>query len=486
MVRVLLLGIEGLRVARVGTSLLLLILGTGVGSAGAESLFDPPVFFPTGLEPVCIAAGDLDGDQILDLVTADFVQQSVAVLLGAGDGSFGPPAHYEVGGTPRDVACADLDGDGALDLAVPRNTGSTGRVAVLLGNGDGTFAPRTTYLVGTGPEAVDIGDLDADQILDLVVACGSDSVDVLLGAGDGTFGPASSYACGSLPNDVAIGDFNGDHIPDLATAVMNADRVGVLLGLGGGTFGPPRFYLSGDQPWSVAVGDFDGNQSLDIVVANAGYYGVDNIAVLLNQGDGTFGPASLYWVGNGPVDVEVADFYSPGILDLVVANRGWDEVAVLAGYGNGTFGEPRYYYAGDGASSIAIADYDGDQTLDVAVADRYADCVGILIGNSDPAGVDVSPEKQLFSRLSSVSPNPVSCQAAIDFDLRAPARVRLQVLDANGRVVDWLLDQDCSAGEQRVVWDLSQDRAVPIPMGTYFLTLDVGDQKSVQCVTIVR
>ncbi len=486
MMRVLLREIQKLRPVGACSSFLLLVLGIGTGSSAAESLFDPPVFFPTGYEPLCIVAGDLNGDQILDLVTADYSAQNVAVLLGAGDGSFGLPTFYEVGGRPSAVAVGEFNGDHILDLAVPRG-GMTGRVAILLGVGDGTFAPRITYLVGSGPSSVAIADLNGDRVADLAVTDEvSSDVAILLGVGDGTFGPASFYASGSLPMDVAIGDLNGDQIPDLVTAAMNADRVGVLLGLGDGTFGPPSFYLAGDQPWSVALGDFDGNLSLDIVVGNPGYDGVDNIAILLNQGDGTYGSASVYWVGNGPFDVTVADFYSAGILDLVVANQYWDDVAVLVGSGNGTFGQPTYFYAGDGAASVAVADYNGDQVPDLAVADMEADCVAILLRNSDPAGVDGSPRAPLFSRLSSVSPNPASSRATISFDLRVPARAQLRILDVNGRVVDCLLDQDCPAGGQRVVWNLSQGLAVRIPVGTYFLTLDVGDRKSVQRITVVR
>ncbi len=486
MMRMLLREIHKLHVAQVGSSFLLLVLAIGMGPAGAESLFDPPTFYPTGNEPMCIVAGDLDGDQTLDLVTADYTAQDVAVLLGTGDGSFGPPSFYEVGGRPLAVAMGDLNGDHILDLASPRG-GMTARVAILLGIGDGTFAPRTTYLVGSGPSSVAIADLNGDSIPDLAVADEvSSDVAILLGVGDGTFGPASFYASGSMPCDVAIGDLNGDQVPDLVTAAMNADRVGVLLGLGDGTFGPPSFYVAGDQPWSVALGDFDGNLSLDIVVANPGYSGLDNIAVLLNLGDGTFEPAHFYGVGNGPFDVAVADFYSVGILDLVVANEYWDEVAVLAGYGNGTFRQPTYYYAGDGANAVVIGEFDGNQIPDLAVADRNTNCVAILSGNSDPAGVDGSPHAPLFSRLSSVSPNPVSRRATIDFDLRVPARAQLRILDVSGRVVDCLLDQECPAGDQRVIWDLSQGQPVRIPVGTYFLALDVGGRKTVQRITVVR
>jgi hypothetical protein len=439
-----------------------------------------------GDEPIAIAIGDFNGDQIRDLVTAHNRQVEIAIVPGLGDGSFGPPTFVGVGGVQVDVACGDLNGDQILDLALPFG-GTNGRVSVLLGIGDGTFGPRTSYCVGSSPIAVEIADLNGDQTSDLVVAnLGSDDVAVLLGYGDGTFGLASFYDCGSMPRDVAVADLNGDQIPDLATAVQNTDRVGVLLGVGDGTFGPASFYLAGDQPWSVALGDFNNDEALDIVVANPGYAGMDNVAVLLNRGDGTFGPATLYWVGNGPHSVAVADFCSDQILDIVAADDYSDDVAVLLGNGDGTFGQTTHYYAGDGATSVAVGDHNGDRVPDLAVADRNADCVAILLGNTSEAEVDGPPEAPLLSRLSSVGPNPLSVRTAIDFVLSEPVRAQLRVFDANGRLVSSLLDQDCPAGRNRVVWDLSQGGAAHVPTGTYFLTLDAQSRRGARRITVVR
>ena len=94
---------------------------------------------------------------------------------------------------------ADVNGDGKRDLVVS-SCGSefdcfgTGLVGILLGNGDGTFQPVTTYSTSAGyADSVAVADLNGDSNLDLVVAnctincSGYGSVSVLLGNGDGTF-----------------------------------------------------------------------------------------------------------------------------------------------------------------------------------------------------------------------------------------------------------------------------------------------------------
>src|SRR5678816_73997 len=69
---------------------------------------------------------------------------------------------------PFSATLRDLDVDGRLDLIVS-NIGNS--ISVLLGNGDGTFGPRMDTTTGSTPMALAVGMLDADNQLDVVVAC---------------------------------------------------------------------------------------------------------------------------------------------------------------------------------------------------------------------------------------------------------------------------------------------------------------------------
>src|ERR1039457_331276 len=78
-------------------------------------------------------------------------------------------------------------------------------------------APRT-YPVDQNPRAVAVGDFNRDGKPDLAVATGSGNIAVLLGNGAGTFRPAVEYPVGSQAAYVVAGDFNADGKLDLATA----------------------------------------------------------------------------------------------------------------------------------------------------------------------------------------------------------------------------------------------------------------------------
>ncbi len=219
----------------------------------------------------------------------------MAVLLGNGDGSFQPARNYSVGSDPYSVALGDFRGNGILDIAVANTRSNT--VSVLLGNGDGSFQPARSFTTGSGPRSVVVGDFNGDGVLDLAAAdYDSGSVSVLLGNGDGSFQDARSFAAGYRPVSVAVGDFNGDAIPDLA--VVFSGGVRVLLGNGDGTFQTSAFsYVAGSDPTAVAVGDFRDTGRADLAVAN---FGSNNVSILLNDGvwpstrRGAFGPVARH------------------------------------------------------------------------------------------------------------------------------------------------------------------------------------------------
>jgi len=307
----------------------------------------------------------------------------------------------------------DLNGDGKLDLVVandcgdPNNCYRNGAVSVLLGNGDGTFQPATSYWSGGGEAlSVAIADVNGDGKPDLLVAnyYGRDdtshgAVGVLLGNGDGTFQPAIAFSSGSISGlSLAVGDVNGDGKPDLVVS-HRQDFVGdydgtitLLLGNGDGTFQSPVLF-EGTGDTSVALKDVNGDGKLDIVATLSCSRGICNregsVTVLLGNGDGTFQQSMSYDSGGkGPASMALADLNGDGKLDLVVTNSyGASSVAgVLLGNGDGTFQHVvTHGLGGAGTTSIAVADVNGDGKADLLVINNNESTLGILLGNGNGA-----------------------------------------------------------------------------------------------------
>ena len=260
-----------------------ILLGNGDGTFQAPVLYD----VAAGI-PVWAGIADFNDDGVPDLAISDAASSSVAILLGNGDGTFSSPVNYPVGSTPHGLAISDLNRDGKLDLAVVNQSGT---VSILLGNGDGTFSLRANPLVGIFPLNVAVADFNGDGHGDLVITlpCGTDGtcetnggVAILLGNGDGTFQPPAVYiGTGENTNGVAVGDFDGDHRADVVALDFATNDITIFLGNGDGTLQAGLFFAIAGTPTGVVVADFNRDKRIDLVVSSDLN---DNANVLLNTG----------------------------------------------------------------------------------------------------------------------------------------------------------------------------------------------------------
>ena len=325
--------------------------------------------FVTGTGPAVVAVGDFNGDGHMDVVTGnDDTANTVSVLLGKGDGTFAPHVDYPVGSAPSGIAVGDFNNDGKLDIAVVYGF-NLSKVAVLLGNGDGTFKPFIPTTAGVEDGSIAVGDFNGDGKLDVAVSDSSGVVDVMLGNGDGTFKAPVSYATAPDPRMVITADFNGDGKLDLATTNAESETISVLLGNGDGTF---QAHMDNSTAIaasciSLAAGALSDNRRLDIV---AGCQAEGEVVVLISNGNGTFRPAKAYPVPAGVDRVALGDFNGDGKLDVAVTNAGTnDMVSVLPGTGSGTLKAAVVFGTNYGPSGIAAADFNGDGKLDLVTSD---------------------------------------------------------------------------------------------------------------------
>lgn len=329
------------------------------------------------------AYADLDRDGWVDYVAVNELSFDLRVLLNRADGSglLGPvltptiPIGHE--SSPNEIG--DFDNDGNIDFAVS-NT-SSDSVSIVLGLGNGRFAPQQEVAVGATPHGIAALDVDGDADLDLVVATEDGNVlSLLRNDGHGVFGQRSDFNSGGNGEyALAPGDMNGDGILDLVVGTRYDNNVIVLTGNGDGSFSPAANIDGGGLVWKLVLGDVNGDGALDVASVN-GQSG--NGAIILGNGDGSLQPPTIYTFGAQMVASDLGDLDGDGDLDWVASNYGAGRWHVLKNDGHGAFTEDSQIDAPSAGSCASLYDFDNDGDLDMALADENADVV-LLMRNGD-------------------------------------------------------------------------------------------------------
>jgi hypothetical protein len=284
-----------LAIANITASTVSVLLNTTAPGAATPS-FAVKHDFSTGGLPFSVAVGDLNGDGQVDLVIANVGANTLSVLLnttapGAATPSFAAKQDFATGSEPGSVAVGDLNGDGKLDLVTPNYVDNT--VSVLLnttapGAVMPSFAAKQDFATGFNPSSVTVGDLNGDGKLDLIIAnYSSDLVSVRLntttpGAATPTFAAQQYFGTGVNPRSITVGDLNGDGKLDLAVANYNAQGVSVLIN---STVSPTAangsvsgtITDSNGAPLAGVTINLSGAESREAITDNRGEYSLDDL-----------------------------------------------------------------------------------------------------------------------------------------------------------------------------------------------------------------
>lgn len=360
-----------------------------------------------------LAVEDLNGDGRPDvLVSSPEYWTGVSLFLGNGDGTFTPKAYYDAGGPVSSIALADVNGDGKTDLVASLyedgGTGNSGGVAVLFGNGDGTFQSPVIYDTGGfGAVSVAIADVNGDGHPDLIVGTNTGTTSVFLNNGDGTFQGAVVYGTGYVES-VVMADVNGDGRPDMLVATF--DNALLLLNNGDGTFQSAVALDVDGWCFGLGVADINGDGKADVVgVFASSESRLEGVSVLMGNGDGTFQPPVVNdltgLVGVGPVVIR--DLDGDGKPDVVMA--GGDPFAVvLLSNGDGTFQPAQKYHSGSLAvtDTVALADLNGDGKTDLLMG---GGCARNKLNCEDyQVLLNVFDSPTVTAVTSSLNPSPVN------------------------------------------------------------------------------
>lgn len=351
--------------------------------------FAPPTSLPTLPGAGAVAVADLDGDGDQDFVVTSLATGSFTVRLGDGFGGFtvAPGSPVSVGHPLIGVAAGDLDGDGLDDLVVANHVGTGlghGHAFVYRNVGGGAFALHSTlsFPNQAGPHSVTLGDLDGDGDLDLLApSSGPQSgLYVSLGTSTGLFTTPLQNQTAGDSRYVALAHFDQDGVLDAAVTNHNPKSVSILLGLGGGAFGAANQISVGAEPQYIDRADFNLDGLSDLAVATGGSGTMTSfVTVLFGQGNGAFAPPKQLPAGSGPSVLVTEDVNVDGVPDIVTGDWVSGTITVIASDGAGGFAPPCSYPAAANSGGLGLGDFDVDG--DPEVVSSHPSGVALVYGN---------------------------------------------------------------------------------------------------------
>lgn len=432
---------------------------------------------------------DVDQDGLKDVIAIFSSNSTLAVHRGLGSqgvpyGQFAPAQATGFRGFTR-FCVDDLDGDGDPDMIGCRYT--TSQKVFLRGGPGAAFDSVGVLIAGFGTRAIQTADFDHDGRTDIMFTELSGTYSTLLNDQSGPLPLGFSVGPGFTNNfngPFAIADLNLDGSPDVATfyefgstpmrTYLNQCNTGWLtLGLGVDGAGTVAA-----QP--VRVSYFPGD-SVTVGATPAAGWRFDHWTPLANS---TQNPVRFAIQSN----LSLVAHFVPDVYTLTASIAGPGTVLTTPANASGSS-----FARGTAVSVLAVPSpgahfigWTGDITTDSFVVHVSLDQnLSVTAHFASNLALEEGSESGEV-RLSAVRPNPLRHGTTVHYRLPHTAMVRLQVLDASGRLVSTIVETVQDAGAHHAEWDLTDRGGARLAPGTYWVQLRAGEAQRTKRVTLIE
>ena len=409
------------------TSLGVLRNTAAAGSSISQVSFAPKVDFSAGFSTNSLAAGDLDGDGIPELLATNSSDYSVSVLR----------INASLAATPAPQISAVTPAAGPVGTTVTItgsnfNTTPSGNIVYFGATRATVLSGSATSLQVTVPGGATYQPVSVLNSSNGLTGYGAQPFDVTyqgpaIGVTPGFYQPKVDVATGSVPFFAGFSDLDGDGKPDLITANAAAGTVSLLRNmaagnLGAATFGSPVSLPVGSDPRSVATTDLDGDGKPDLVVANAGSGTLSvlrNVSVAGSLGAASFAARTDFATGANPYSVTTGDVDGDGKPDLVAVNFQDGSVSVLRNLSTtgslnaSSFAPAVSYPVGAYPRFVIVRDLNGDNKPEIIVVNEQANTISVLRNTAVAGMLNAASLAAPVSFATGTNPD---CVAAADFD----------------------------------------------------------------------
>ncbi|MFZ4059473.1 MAG: FG-GAP-like repeat-containing protein, partial [Ferruginibacter sp.] len=371
-----------------------------------------------------MTTADIDGDNKLDILTANGSDNTISILLNTstvGSVALAAPVNISAGAGAYRIAVGDLNGDNIVDVSVVNTSAAT--VSVLKNNstiGSLALSAAVDFPVGALSGFLTLGDMDLDGKLDIVTVSQTDNnfsvlrskfSEPTLTSFSPLFGTTGEVITLTGTNFTGTTQVKLNGSPAASFTVINDQTITAVVGGGStgsisvendcGTSSKTGFVFTGmhtivdclpkDGPIGTLVTitgtNFNTNPNLNLV-----YFGTVQATVISATATSMVVRVPLGAV-SAPIKIVINTVQVSSTFNFVITTAGLCNAPIT----NKTFAAPINYPVPGESWMIATGDIDGDQKADIAYCNWNANELSIYRNSSTTGSIQLDTRFDLIA-----------------------------------------------------------------------------------------